>query len=58
MSLPAFVSFAVETFVVSVGITSLVTIAGLFSVERLLVTSSIPDLDLSSVSVSVSPVVL
>ena len=58
MSLPAFVSFAVETFVVSVGTTSLVTIAGLFSVERLLVTSSIPDLDLSSVSVSVSPVVL
>ena len=58
MSLPAFVLFAVETFVVSVGTTSLVTIAGLFSVERLLVTSSIPDLDLSSVSVSVSPVVL
>ena len=58
MSLPTFVSFAVETFVVSVGTTSLVTIAGLFSVERLLVNSSIPDLDLSSVSVSVSPVVL
>ena len=58
MSLPTFVSFAVETFVVSVGTTSLVTIAGLFSVKRLLVTSSIPDLDLSSVSVSVSPVVL
>ena len=58
MSLPAFVSFAVETFVVSVGTTSLVTIAGLFSVERLLVTSSITDLDLSSVSESVSPVVL
>ena len=58
MSLAAFVSFAVETFVVSVGTTSLVSFAGLFSVERLLVTSSIPDLDLSSVSVSVSPVVL
>ena len=58
MSLPAFVSFAVETFVVSVGTTSFVSFAGLFSVERLLVTSSIPDLDLSSVSVSVSPVVL
>ena len=58
ISLPTFVSFAVATFVVSVRTFSLVTIAGLFTVERLLGTSSIPELDLSSVSVSVSPVVL